>query len=185
MGVPIVTIGHKHVCPQYDGKTPHVGGTVIEGVQGVYLDGIPVAVVGSKCICTGSGKPNSISKGCDGIFVDGEPIAMVGSMTEHGGIVMEGNPGITITGSFAQHQGDKEKPEPRIFNLQWRNKENIVKYGQLSDTVILSADTIGYADNEEVTIKVYAGDMLIDEVLGLVTKNRVEVDWKVKTITEE
>lgn len=65
----------------------------------------------------GCGTPNSKDKGCDGFFVDGEPIQWRKVLTKHGEVFIEGNLGMTITGSFAQHQGDKEKTEPSIFNL--------------------------------------------------------------------
>lgn len=179
MGVPVVVVGNKHICPMSDGLKPHVGGTVLEGINGVLINGIPVAVKGSKCICTGSPKSNSIIIGSPGIFVDGEQIAIVGSMTEHGGVVIEGISGVTITGGFAVMADNPEKLEPRIFNLQWRKSERITKYGDLDETVTLTADTVGYEDGEDVNIKIYAegSDEVIDEVSGTVQDGRVTVDW--------
>ncbi|MDR2951138.1 MAG: PAAR domain-containing protein [Prevotella sp.] len=182
MGVQVVVVGKKHICPESDGSKPHVGGTVVEGIEGVLIDGMPVAVVGSKCECTGSPKPNSIAMGCEGILIDGKPLAVVGSMTEHGGIIIEGVPGVTISGPLVPMSGDPKKLEPKIFNLQWREEKNIVKYGKFKDVVILSADTVGYEDGEEVTIKVYEEGIEepIGEVTGTVKEGRVEVEWEVK-----
>lgn len=182
MGIPIVVVGKKHICPMSDGSKPHIGGTVTDGIDGILIDGIPVAVKGSKCVCDGSPKANSITIGSPGVFVDGEPIAIVGSMTEHGGVVIEGVPGVTISGGLQTTVNNLGKPEPRIFNLQWRKSENIVRYGEVKDKVILSADTIGYDDGEEVSIKVYKDGNTepIDEITGTVNDGRVEVEWEVK-----
>jgi uncharacterized Zn-binding protein involved in type VI secretion len=159
-----------------------VGGTVVEGVNGVFIDGIPVAVKGSKCVCTGSPKANSITIGSPGVFVDGEPIAIVGSMTEHGGVVIEGVPGVTISGGFPVMAENPEKLEPRIFNLQWKRKEDIIKYGEFEETVILSADTVGYDEGETVKIRVSrkGEDNILDEVEGTVKNGRIEVEWEVQ-----
>jgi uncharacterized Zn-binding protein involved in type VI secretion len=156
-----------------------VGGTVVEGVNGVFIDGIPVAVKGSKCICTGSPKANSITIGSSGVFVDGEQIAIVGSMTEHGGIVIEGVPGVTISGGFPVMADNPEKLESRIFNLQWRKEDSITRYGDYDEVVMLTADTVGYEDGEKVSIKVYAegSECAIDEIEGTVQDGRVVIEW--------
>jgi len=182
MGIPIVVVGNKHICPMVDGLVPHVGGTVTEGIDGVLIDGIPVAVKDSKCVCTGSSMPNSITMGCEGILIDGKPLAIVGSTTEHGGIIIEGVPGVTISGPLVPMSGDPKDLEPQIFNLQWREEKDIVKYGKIKDIVILSADTVGYEDGEEVTIKIYEEESNepIEEVTGTVKDGRVEVEWEVK-----
>lgn len=179
MGVPVVTVGNRHICPEYDGKSPHVGGVVTKGVNDVFVDGIPIAVEGSECVCTGSGKKNAIKKGCDGVFVDGQRVAVLGSMTDHGGIVINGNAGVSINGSFYQQQGDKEKPEPRIFNLQWRNEKSITKVGEFEEVIFLTADTVGYEEGEEVDINIsdYQKNEIVDKVTGIVRNNRIEAEW--------
>ncbi|PXV63759.1 putative Zn-binding protein involved in type VI secretion [Dysgonomonas alginatilytica] len=170
-----------------DGSKPHVGGTVTKGVDGVLIDGIPVAIKGSKCVCTGSPKPNSITIGSPGVFIDGEQVAIVGSMTEHGGVIIDGVPGVTISGGFAMRAENPEKPEPRIFNLQWRKKSFIIRDTNYEETVLLSADTVGYEDGEEVALKIYeeGSDEIIDEVKGIVENGRLEVEWKTKNEEEK
>ena len=179
MGIPVVVVGNKHVCPMSDGLKPHVGGTIIEGVSGVLINGIPVAIKGSKCICTGSPKTNAIATGSPGVFIDGEPIAIVGSMTEHGGTVVEGVPGMTISGGFPVRADNPEKLEPRIFNLQWRKGNTITRYGDIREIVILSADTVGYNDGDEVTIDAYedGNEEPVDQVTGTIKNGRVEAEW--------
>jgi len=182
MGIPVVVVGKKHICPMSDGSKPHKGGTVTEGVDGVLIDGIPVAVKGSKCVCDGSPKANSITIGSPGVFVDGEPIAIVGSMTEHGGVVIEGVPGVTISGGFQTTANNLSEPEPRIFNLQWRRKDIMTRYGKHGEAIILSADTVGYDDGDEIMLKIReeGDDEIIDEVKGFVKDGRVEIEWNVK-----
>lgn len=183
MGIPVVVKGKKHICPMVDGLKPHVGGRVSEtSITGVTINGQPVAVVGDKCICTGGSAPDEIVQGCQGVLIDGKPIAILGSMTAHGGIMIEGIPGVTVSGPLVSLSGDPKKLEPKIFNLQWRRKENIMKICEDEEEVILSADTVGYEDGEEVAIKIYAdgNDEPVDEVKGTVKNNRIEVNWNIK-----
>lgn len=182
MGIPVVVVGKQHICPMSDGSKPHVGGMVSEGINGVFIDGLPVAIEGSKCMCC-SPKPNSITSGACGVLIDGKPIAVLGSQTEHGGNVIEGVPGVTVSGGFATKADNPEEFEPRVFNLQWKKDETRVRYGEVEENMILSADTVGYEDGEEVTIKVYASgeEEAIDEVKGTVRDGRIEVEWQLNS----
>ncbi len=51
----IALVGHMHVCPKIEpGPGPHVGGPVIDAGQSfVKFNGIPVAVEGGQCLCSG------------------------------------------------------------------------------------------------------------------------------------
>lgn len=181
MGVPIVVVGKKYICPMSDGTKPHVGGKVTEGIGGVSIDGMPIAVVGSKCECTGSSKANSITVGSPGVFVDGEPVAIVGSMTEHGGVIIEGVSGVTISGGFPLQEGNKEKPEPRIFNLQWRKENSVVRYGKSESKVTITGETVGYDEGETVKLDIYdeSGES-VDIVEGIVRNGRFEIEWDIE-----
>ncbi|WP_422664922.1 PAAR domain-containing protein, partial [Aeromonas salmonicida] len=46
-----------HVCPRVEpGPVPHVGGPIIDAGQAIVtINGVPVAVVGGKALCTGVG----------------------------------------------------------------------------------------------------------------------------------
>lgn len=185
MGVAVVVKGNKHICPMVEGLKPHVGGPVNEvSMTGVLINGIPVAVVGDKCICTGSGSADEITLGCSGVLVNGKQIAIVGSMTQHGGIIIEGVPGVTISGGFTMKNDNPEAPEPRIFNLQWRATEsgNRICRSEVEQTVILTADTVGYEEGDNVKIQIYEEgiDEPVDQVEGTVENGRVEVEWVIK-----
>lgn len=182
MGIPVVVVGKQHVCPMYDGKKPHVGGIVSEGINGVFIDGQPVAVQGSKCVCTGSPKPNSVTSGACGVLVDGKPIAILGSQTEHGGNIIEGIPGVTVSGGFASKADNPEEFEPKIFNLQWKKSSVIIKDSYYGDKVTLSGDTVGYEEGEEVTlqISIEGSPNEVDSVTGTVKDGRVEVEWTIE-----
>ena len=186
MGIPIVTVGKQHVCPMKDGNKPHKGGQVIKGITGVFIDGIPVATVGSTCVCC-SPKTNSITSGAMGVLVDGKAIAILGSQTEHGGNVIEGNPGVTVSGGFATRSNQPEDFEPKIFNLQWKNDSTIIKYGEKQHTVILSADTVGYDEGEMVKIRVSrkGEENILDEIEGTVKDGRIEVEWEIEDNNKE
>lgn len=91
MGMPIAHIGHNHVCPMIDpGPKPHVGGPVITGQAFVRINGIPVAVVTDKCLCTGMPGPDQIVTGSGIARINGKPIARIGDTTSHGGKIVQG-----------------------------------------------------------------------------------------------
>jgi len=115
-GKPIATIGSMHVCPMCSGIVPHVGGPVTgPGMPGVTINGQPIAVMGDMCTC--AGPPDMIAQGCPGVTINGKPIATVGSMTAHGGQIVQGIPGATISPSKPTPNKTmplKEIPFPKI-----------------------------------------------------------------------
>ncbi len=98
-GKLIVTVGDTHSCPMVTGTTPHVGGTVITGASSVMLNNKPVARMGDKVICTGTGMIATIIQGDANVLIEGKPIAYVGCMTSHGGILTSGQANAFISGS--------------------------------------------------------------------------------------
>lgn len=182
MGIPVVVKGNRHICPMVEGLKPHVGGPVSQtSISGVIINGKPIAVVGDKCICTGGSAPDEIVLGCSGILVDGKPIAVLGSMTQHGGVIIEGVPGVTVSGPLVSMATNPKKLEPKIFNLQWRKEKTIIGDSNYDNKVILSADVIGYENGEEVEIKIYQekSDEYVDVIKGIVMDGRVEVEWDI------
>ncbi|HCU14388.1 hypothetical protein M988_1024 [Hafnia paralvei ATCC 29927] len=91
MGVPVALKGHQHVCP----LPKHVGGPIKEGHPGLTVNGIPVALVGHQCECK-TGGPDIIAVGNPLLTVNGIPVAVMGSQTIHGGVVIQGDPGLII-----------------------------------------------------------------------------------------
>jgi uncharacterized Zn-binding protein involved in type VI secretion len=91
VGKPAARIGDMHSCPQADSVTgtPHVGGVIIgPGCSTVLIGGLPAAVAGDSCACTG--EPDKITGGSTGVFIGGKPAARVGDSCAHGGVVMGG-----------------------------------------------------------------------------------------------
>lgn len=138
----------------------------MEGVNGVLIDGMAVAVKGSKCLCTGSSKPNSIKSGCSGVMIDGVPVATMGCTTEHGGTLSEGVVGVKITANSGDsEQGTAENPEARIFNLRWLKGDQWLHSDYLGEELIFKASTVGYQDGEKVKVCIYndAHEVIIDQ----------------------
>jgi uncharacterized Zn-binding protein involved in type VI secretion len=78
-----------HTCPMVTGVVPHVGGPVTgPGVPTVLIGGMPAAVMGDMCTCTGP--PDSIVKGSATVMIGGKPAAYLGSQTAHGGAIVLG-----------------------------------------------------------------------------------------------
>lgn len=89
MGKPAARIGDMHVCPMVTVLVPHVGGPIVgPGCPTVLIGGMPAAVMGDMCACTGP--PDVILLGSTGVFIGGKPAARLGDMTAHGGSIMLG-----------------------------------------------------------------------------------------------
>ncbi|MCK9414042.1 MAG: PAAR domain-containing protein [Prolixibacteraceae bacterium] len=87
---PAARLTDMHVCPMVEpGPVPHVGGPISSpGVPTVMIGGLPAAVVGDQCIC--SGPPDSISMGSSTVMIGGKPAARLGDSTAHGGSIVLG-----------------------------------------------------------------------------------------------
>lgn len=89
MGKPAARLTDMHVCPMFTGPVPHVGGPVVSpGVPTVLIAGLPAAVVGDLCTCTGP--PDSIVMGSTTVLIGGKPAARIGDITAHGGSIVLG-----------------------------------------------------------------------------------------------
>lgn len=76
---------------------PHVGGPITgPGAPTVLIAGVPAAVVGDICVCTGP--PDSIVKGSATVLIGGKPAARMGDTTAHGGVIVVGAPTVIIGG---------------------------------------------------------------------------------------
>jgi len=98
MGKPAARIGDMHVCPMATPGTPpipHVGGPVTgPGCPTVLIGGMPAAVMGDMCVCTGP--PDTIILGSTGVFIGGKPAARMGDQCAHGGTIAVGCPTVLI-----------------------------------------------------------------------------------------
>jgi len=89
MSKPAARLTDMHVCPMVTGTVPHVGGPVSgPGVPTVLIGGMPAAVMGDMCVCTGP--PDSIILGSAGVLIGGKPAARMGDFTSHGGSITLG-----------------------------------------------------------------------------------------------
>ncbi|MCC6401674.1 MAG: PAAR domain-containing protein [Flavobacteriales bacterium] len=95
MSKPAARVGDMHVCPMFDGPKPHVGGPVMgPGAPTVLIGGMPAAVMGTMCTCTGP--PDTIVLGSMGVLIGGKPAARMGDMCAHGGTIVAGCPTVLI-----------------------------------------------------------------------------------------
>lgn len=95
MGNPAARINDMHVCPMVTGTVPHVGGPVLPpGAPTVLIGGMPAALVGDMCVCTGP--PDSIVIGSTTVLIAGKPAARMGDSTAHGGTIVAGCPTVLI-----------------------------------------------------------------------------------------
>jgi len=78
-----------HTCPLTTGTVPHIGGPILGlGVPTVLIGGLPAAVVGDVCLCTGP--LDTIVMGSTTVFIGGKPAARLGDITTHGGSIVGG-----------------------------------------------------------------------------------------------
>ena len=98
MGMPAARLTDMHVCPMVNpGPVPHVGGPISgPGVPTVLIAGMPAAVIGDMCVCTGP--PDTIAKGSGTVLIGGKPAARLGDSTAHGGSIVAGAPTVLIGG---------------------------------------------------------------------------------------
>ena len=95
MGSPAARITDMHVCPMVTGTVPHVGGPILPPwAPTVLIGGMPAALVGDMCVCTGP--PDSIVKGSATVMIAGKPAARRGDATAHGGTIVAGLPTVLI-----------------------------------------------------------------------------------------
>lgn len=94
MTKPIALVGHAHVCPRIDpGPKPHIGGPVTNpGQSHVKFNGIPVAVEGGSCLCSGMPGPDRMKKGSGIVRINGKGVMRIGDTTAHGGKIIAGVP---------------------------------------------------------------------------------------------
>jgi uncharacterized Zn-binding protein involved in type VI secretion len=89
-----------HVCPMVTPGVPpipHVGGPISgPGVPNVLIGGLPAAVLGDMCVCTGP--PDSIVKGSATVMISSRPAARMGDTCAHGGSIVLGCPTVMIGG---------------------------------------------------------------------------------------
>jgi len=100
MGKPAARINDMHVCPMQTPAVPpipHVGGPVLgPGVPTVLIGGMPAAVLGDSCVCTGP--PDAIILGSATVMIQGKPAARLGDSTAHGGSIVVGDFTVLIGG---------------------------------------------------------------------------------------
>ena len=95
MGQPAARLGDMHVCPLWDGHTPHVGGPVIApGCPTVFIGGSPAGRVGDLALC--NGPTDVITQGSPTVYIGGSPAARIGDMSAHGGVIVAGYPSVLI-----------------------------------------------------------------------------------------
>lgn len=95
MSKPAARLTDMHTCPMVTGVVPHVGGPIAApGAPTVLIGGMPAAVVGDMCVCTGP--PDSIILGSFSVLICGKPAARMGDMTAHGGVIILGCPTVLI-----------------------------------------------------------------------------------------
>jgi uncharacterized Zn-binding protein involved in type VI secretion len=97
---PAARLNDMHTCPmQTPGvpPIPHVGGPILgPGAPTVLIGGMPAAVMGDMCVCTGP--PDSIVKGSATVQIGGKPAARLGDTTGHGGQIVAGCMTVEIGG---------------------------------------------------------------------------------------
>lgn len=94
---PAARVNDMHVCPMFNGPSPHVGGPILPpGSPTVLIEGMPAARMGDMATC--AGPPDTILQGSGTVLIEGMPAARMGDMTSHGGQIVAGSPTVMIGG---------------------------------------------------------------------------------------
>lgn len=94
---PAARLGDMHICPEYNGKVPHVGGPIAAPCEPTVLIGYkPAATVGDKCFCLGS--TDTVTQGSATVLIDSKAAARVTDKTAHNGVIISGCSSVLIGG---------------------------------------------------------------------------------------
>ena len=119
MSKPAARIGDMHVCPMVTPGVPpipHVGGPISgPGCPTVLIGGMPAAVMGDMCVCTGP--PDTIVLGSAGVFFGGKPAARMGDQCAHGGAITVGCPTVLIGEAGGGSAGMAAMPTPVLMTV--------------------------------------------------------------------
>ncbi len=88
MGQPAARMTDLHVCPDFTGPVPHVGGPIIKGEPTVLTGMLPQARATDQAVCVGP--PDMIAMGSPTVLVGALPAARLGDTCGHGGSIVLG-----------------------------------------------------------------------------------------------
>lgn len=97
MGQPAARLTDMHVCPQFTGPVPHVGGPISgPGAPTVLIGKMPAARATDMLVCVGP--PDTIMQGSTTVLIGNLPAARMGDPATHGGAIILGCPTVLIGG---------------------------------------------------------------------------------------
>lgn len=89
------TIGCNHICPAWNGDTPHLGGAVQTGSANMFVNGKSICRTGDLLQCQ-SPAPDAALSGSVSVYVNGLPACRMGDPTSHGGMITQGSTNVFI-----------------------------------------------------------------------------------------
>jgi uncharacterized Zn-binding protein involved in type VI secretion len=95
--LPAAFLTCLQVCPFVNPAdfVPHVGWPILETTaDNIILGVLPAAVIGSTALCIGM--PATVIHGSPIFFADVLPVATTVMETDHGGIIVEGEPTVLV-----------------------------------------------------------------------------------------
>jgi uncharacterized Zn-binding protein involved in type VI secretion len=97
VGQPAARLTDMHVCPDFTGPVPHVGGPIDgPGCPTVLIGSLPAARATDMAVCVGP--PDTIAKGSGTVLIGSMPAARMGDSCAHGGTIVAGCPTVLIGG---------------------------------------------------------------------------------------
>lgn len=184
-GQPVAVLGDQCACA---GPLD----MIVTGYPGVLINGKPVATVGSMTAHGGQ-----ITTGVPGVTISCstpmKPAVIPLKQIPFPKISLTSRLFASAQANLAEQEQLKvkecvtqkdDKPK-KVFNLQWKYKDVIINEGETEQKVMLTADTWGYEDNEEVKFSIYLPggnseeEEVIEEVSGKVLDSHVEVEWEI------
>ena len=200
-GVPTVLIGGKPAAVMGD-MCVCVGppDVIAQGEATVLIGGKPAATVGAM---TAHG----------GVIMAGEPTVLIGTGASAATAIMpvkkipfptinfkskalaslSGNSD-SLNEAIAnqealQNEVENNEGEPKVYNLQWRKEETIIRDRQVLKVVTITADVMNISEGETASIKVLKpaendnDEQEIVELTGTVQDKRVTVEWELEDVT--
>lgn len=178
MSKPAARLTDMHTCPMSDGPKPHVGGPITApGAPTVLIGGMPAAVMGDMCVCTGP--PDAIILGSATVFICGKPAARMGDSTAHGGIIVAGCPTVLI-GDGAGGGGGGGSASGGAGNMSAGNAAGAANANALSEAAANGEETTERTDEADFS----AQFTLLDEAGNAVENMKYNIRTPDGTIHE-
>ncbi len=169
--------------------------TIVQGSAGVFIDGVPVVTVG--CMTAHGGQ---VTTGITGVTISANiandtvtlPVSKIPSeKTSTVANILTALSGNSNKQALENQQKLREETqgEPRVYNLQWKKEETVIRDSKVLKIVTLTADTQNIPNGETATILMEIPETINSpektiELSATVTEKKMIFEWEIENLEE-